>query len=319
MGGDKGTILIFFEPDVNVDAKKLIFTGVLDNPRTALTTDIDLCDYIILDTRDLQLETPRWKSYKPEHLAKTIVIDYRDPPHVVLKIPCLKYFKRSVVCQKTKKLISYKEREVIPLSYSLKWQYRDRAAGGKLHEHERDIDISVFIHPAYVRHGVEYAPDSHPGTYRDGRAGHRKVARFIKDSFSDLKIHVGICGQKGGPGRGGFQEKYYNKMLQSKIVVTCNPHRWEGDHRTWEALSSGALVVVDRMLTPTVNPLLDGKHVVFYDLDDLAELKRKLLFYLNTPSARERIAKDGTEFALKYHTASSRVDEILSHLEVSTA
>ena len=147
----------------------------------------------------------------------------------------------------------------------------------------------------------------------------RKVARFIQDTFSDLNIHVGICGAPGGPGRRSFQELYYNKMLRSKIVVTCNPAKWEGDYRTWEALSSGALVVVDRMVTPIVNPLLDGKHVVFYDLDDLAELKRKLLFYLDAPSAREGVAKEGTEFALKYHTPSSRVDEILSHLEVGAA
>ena len=307
------TILIFMEglvdcfnlkPVHSIGEKKLIFTGVLDNPRTSFTTDIDLCDYIFLDFRDVEDRRPwpgppAWKSYKPEHLARTIVIDWRDNPRAVFNIPCLKYFKRSVVCQSAKELVNYQAREIIPISYSIKKQYLDRVASANVHERERDTDISIFFTPSEVR--------DHPGR--------NQVAQFIKDSFSDMKIQVGICGSNGEAGRSGFQEPYYNQMLRSKIVVTCNPTRWEGDYRTWEALSSGALVMVDRMLTPIVNPLRDGKHVVFYDLSNLAELKKKLLFYLNAPSPREEIAKEGTEFAVKYHTASNRVDEILSHLE----
>ena len=47
-------------------------------------------------------------------------------------------------------------------------------------------------------------------------------------------------------------------MLPSKIVVTCNPTGWEGDYRTWEALTSGALILVDKMITPLINPLITG-------------------------------------------------------------
>ena len=68
-------------------------------------------------------------------------------------------------------------------------------------------------------------------------------------------------------------------MLPSKIVVTCNPTGWEGDYRTWEALTSGALILVDKMITPIINPLINGKHVVFNDLNNLMELKNKILFY----------------------------------------
>ena len=44
------------------------------------------------------------------------------------------------------------------------------------------------------------------------------------------------------------------------------------------------------------------------------ELKNKILFYLNTPSLRTKIARDGNMYALKYHKPSNRIDEILSHL-----
>mgnify|MGYP001288080589 CR=1 FL=1 len=45
-------------------------------------------------------------------------------------------------------------------------------------------------------------------------------------------------------GRNSIQMDYYEKMFHSKIVVTCNPDNWEGDYRTWEALSTGSLVFV---------------------------------------------------------------------------
>ena len=58
MQGDGAIVLIFMEGLVdclrmkqrhNHGEKRLIFTGVLANPRTALTTDIDMCDYVFLD------------------------------------------------------------------------------------------------------------------------------------------------------------------------------------------------------------------------------------------------------------------------------
>ena len=83
---------------------------------------------------------------------------------------------------------------------------------------------------------------------------------------------------------------------------------------TWEALSSGALVMVDKMLTPIVNPLIDKEHIIFYDKNNLDDLKQKIIFYLNNDNLREKIAKNGNDFVLKYHKTSDRIDEILSHL-----
>ena len=95
--------------------------------------------------------------------------------------------------------------------------------------------------------------------------------------------------------------------------MTCNPDKWEGDHRTWEAFANGPLVFVDRMYTPMVHPLIDGEHCIFYDLSDegLEELRKKILYFLENPTQAEAIAKAGHEFTMKYHRASNRVDEIL--------
>ena len=42
-----------------------------------------------------------------------------------------------------------------------------------------------------------------------------------------------------------FYHTYLSHLADSKIIVTCNPWSWEGDFRLWEALLSGALVMVD--------------------------------------------------------------------------
>ena len=44
--------------------------------------------------------------------------------------------------------------------------------------------------------------------------------------------------------------KYLRLLHSAKIVVTCQPAYWETDYRTWEALSSGALVFIDPTTTP---------------------------------------------------------------------
>ena len=95
--------------------------------------------------------------------------------------------------------------------------------------------------------------------------------------------------------------------------MTCNPSRWEGDHRTWEAFANGALVFVDRMWTPLTHPLVDGKHCIFYDLsgDGITKLRRKISYFLQETDHAEDIARAGHEFTMKYHRASNRIDEIL--------
>ena len=279
--------LIFIE-NGNFTSEKIniIYNGLITNPKVSIVKNKDVCDYIFVDFIDINLIS----GYKKDYSHKIIVIDYGDDPYSVLDVKCLMYFKRSVVNKRKLKLINY-NRKIIPISHCLK----NEVLYFKNINNKRDIDISVF--------------------FRKGKREHRtRVARFIANEFSNYKIHVGICGRHKEVGRTSIQMDYYNKMFRSKIVITCNPKNWEGDYRTWEALSSGAMVVVDKMLTPIVNPLIDKKHVVFYDRNNLEDLKTKILFYLKNPDLIEKIGKEGNSYALKYHKASNRIDEILSHL-----
>lgn len=107
--------------------------------------------------------------------------------------------------------------------------------------------------------------------------------------------------------------EYFRLLKRSRIVVTCNPYRWEGDHRIWEGLANGALMFIDKMYFPLSHPLVDGEHCIFYEIsnDGLEILSDKIDYYLSHRTTARKIATKGHEFAMKYHRTSNRIDEIL--------
>lgn len=77
---------------------------------------------------------------------------------------------------------------------------------------------------------------------------------------------------KGGIGRSSVQMNYVNALVESQIIVTVNPNNWEGDSRLGEALASGAVVLVDRMVDPPPQ-YGHGHHLYYYSsIPDLFEL-----------------------------------------------
>jgi len=89
-----------------------------------------------------------------------------------------------------------------------------------------------------------------------------------------------------------MQREYVRKLAQSKIVVTHNPNFYEGDSRTFEALASGALVLLGRLVDPPPS-LVSGVNVVFYD--NYRDLIGKVLYYLQHPDEADAIAQKGRE------------------------
>ena len=279
---------IFIENNHDLAEKKnIINNGLTLNNKIKITKNIDTCDFIFMDYRDYD----KAKHYNKEYLKKLVIIDYRDDTNKVFDIPCLKYFKRSVVSKDKFEFTKY-NKEIIPISYCLKNEMLEFKG---VNEYNRNIDISIFF-------------ELNKNSYRS------KVANFIKDNFTNYNIHVGLIGKNGKIGRNSIQKEYFDKMFHSKIVVSCNPCHWEGDWRTWETLSSGALLIVDKMLTPIKNPLLHQKHLVYYDRNNLEELKNILLYYLQNDNLRKKISNEGRLHAIKYHKTSDRMDEIINEI-----
>lgn len=286
-------VKIYIEPNRLIGVKKnILYNGLKMNKNVEMVNSKEISDLIILDFRDCDflLNNNMANIYS----NKTIILDYRDNCNEIYSIPCLKYFKRSVVDKESLKLKNY-NREVIPISYCLRKEVLEMDEFKNIDKYKRDIDISVFFTP-------------NDDSYRN------RIAQFIQETFKNYNIHIGICGNNGVTGRNQIQMSYFNKMFHSKIVINCNPCDWEGDYRTWESLASGALVFVDRMITPIIHPLIDGTHIIYYDRDNLNDLKEKVLYYLNNEKHRVDIAKEGNYYALNYHKPSDRIDEILSVL-----
>ena len=114
-----------------------------------------------------------------------------------------------------------------------------------------------------------------------------------------------------------FGPNYFRHLRDAKVVVTCNPSRWEGDFRLWEAFLSGALVMVDKMYILEWMPHtpIHGKHWITYDPGNKEDFISKLAYYTNPANIdeAEAIAKAGYEFILRHHMAVNRVDYIMNH------
>ena len=271
---------------------RMILQGLVNNPSVTLVKNEKDSDYVF----QFYYRSKHQKYYTETYPKdKTVMIDYHDNPGWVSSIKCKAYFKRSWVLPVIEGYTAIKEPinrpdNMHPISYAIMDEF---IINEKM---DRDILLSCPLrvknrHTNRIR--VLEAIDSMDikGKTQIGEINHGSMR-----AFNDSEM-------KG----------YFGMLKRSRIVVTCNPDPWEGDHRTWEAFASGAMVFVDRMFTPMVHPLIDGKHCIFYDVSikGLESLKKKVRYYLGNPDKAEAIAKEGHDFTMKYHRTSNRIDDIL--------
>lgn len=225
---------------------------------------------------------------------KEIIIDYNDwtdtrnvPNNDVLKNIC-KYFKRSMVKKEqgiSKEIIEY-SREIIPISYGIR---------------------SDFIEYDKIFEFVKYNYDI--CCMFNGGGGFRSIIPNIINKYQGEKFvgFVTDCQNRYGV----VNTKYFEILKTSKIIVTANPPDWEGDFRLWEALLMGNLVLCDKMLLPSIikYPLENKKHLVYYS--NPQELVYLINYYINNETERNKIAKEGRDYCLKYHKFSDRVLEVI--------
>ena len=271
----------------------LINQGLVNNPRVELVDNEKESDFVFqfyyIEKHKIFYEG---QAFPPE---KTVLIDYHDNPRWFFSGEFLAYFKRSWVERvqhgdyDTKKPTKKLADNCHPLTLAIIDEFIIDE------ELERDVVLSC--------------------TLRERRhLNRRKVLDFIQKMDIQGNRQIGqFNGGIMGRWNGSEMRDYFRHLKKSRIVVTCNPSKWEGDHRTWEAFANGALVFVDKMYTPMIHPLVDGKHCVIYDLSDqgLEELQKRILYFLQEPDHADEIAKAGHEFTMKYHRTTNRIDETL--------
>jgi len=272
----------------------LIKQGLRNNPRVRLVNNPEDSEFIFYFYY-VNKYREHYKQNFPEE--KTIIIDYHDNSTWYFSMPHFAYFKRS--WSRSVNEGRYTTRQAVKHSsnmYPLTMAIMDEFIVSE--DIERDIALSCTLREKE----------------RKGHIDRIRVLRLLES------MNIKGTTQIGQLNRGNmkcFNDErmcdYFRLLKRSRIVVTCNPSKWEGDHRTWEAFANGALVFVDRTLTPLRHPLIDGEHCIFYDLSDrgLQILKHKIFYYLRNPGQANAIAKRGHEFAMKYHRTTNRIDEIL--------
>lgn len=83
---------------------------------------------------------------------------------------------------------------------------------------------------------------------------------------------------------------------------------WEDHYRLFEALTSGALVMTDRMLSLPAG-LQDGVSIIEYA--SVNDLKAKINFYLYHTEERLAIAARGKRIAMERHRSWHRMEEVI--------
>ena len=140
-------------------------------------------------------------------------------------------------------------------------------------------------------------------------------------SLSELKTWTGFTTKTDsqspqGDGRQGRcistpgtpQYNYCDISTNSKIIVTACPGGYEGDYRLMEAMTSGALVMHNRMILPPKG-LVDGEHWIVYDNAD--DLNDKILYYNKHTDLAKKIARNGRQYVLNNHRPHHRIEEWL--------
>lgn len=254
---------------------KLIFQGLWNHPKIELTG-----------------QNPDWvfyhdQAYRPDlHFKKdkTVFIDFTDSPYITCPTEHAFYFKRSWIKKKPNyaKPVTHRPKNHHPIAYAIMDEFLIDE------EYDRDIDFGC-----YLRVNNEKRKE--------------KIIEFAK-TIKAPKTHVGEINDAG---RDTFDKKYLSTLKRSKIVLSCQPERWEGDSRTWETLANRALLFTDPLYTPIPHQLEDGKHCVFYNPNDLDALRDKINYYLNNPKEARKIAENGYKHAMKYHRTINRIDNIL--------
>jgi hypothetical protein len=269
--------------------------GVQLSDRLTEVPHLNGADVVVLDVHRLsRAEVQFFVTEGSSKGARVIAIDYSDDPNELkhLDVPGIDRFKkRSTVLRQNGQSVAIVPvaEEVEFLPYCIREDIR--SLFDSLDAQVRDIDVSCFLAPWETRFGV----------IQRGKIA-RKVVTGLPDRFEQ---RVGLVGSSGKVGRNAVNEAYVRTMARSRVVVTCQPDRWEGDYRTFEALACGPLVMSDRMLRPPEG-LVDGEHIVFYD--GPGDMLSKLKFYLDHEEQRSAIARSGFDHARAHHRAHHRME-----------
>jgi len=304
---------LFDHAELRANEVRMTHEGLSAHPQVSLVDDPESADYVVLCHNHITDHCPIHAQFRPlkdRYKTKTIMLDYEDSPDLVYDRDDFRwvlYFKRSCVDRRANRPFDYGALRIIPTTYGV---LDDMLAPPDGHDERRSIAISCLFEDAVCVYDW----------FRNGRGRLLPFAKSLAERYG-YPMQIGLVSPCGPEGRSAIDERYKRCLFDSKIILHANPDPWEGDARTWEAISSGALVFLDRMCQPIPHPLVDGVHVIFYDLSEAGfeELERKIIYYLEHDEERTRIGMQGKAFVLERHRSINRINELVWELDARDA
>lgn len=138
----------------------------------------------------------------------------------------------------------------------------------------------------------------------------KMVSKVVSETGKEanLTTFVELAGKAVKKGRTNVKSAYVEAMLDSKIIVVTQRDQWEDHYRLFEALTSGAMIMADRMLS-LPHGLENGTSVV--EFGSAEDLRSKILYYSSHPQERLEIARKGREVSMSRHRTWHRMEEII--------
>lgn len=263
-----------------------------------------------------------WRMQYPD--IPCFVLDYKDGNNLHLTVPDVRcYFKRSMAIRKLGNLLGVKNyfpHVVHHTSYCVREDIYKKSL--EFQNLDRDIDVSCFFDPLvdrYTQQGIkQYDFNSLLGlrVKLEQAVGHSDMRRLCPTTLQLAKewygckynMHIGKTHSNCVEGRLNPQHEYVKTMCRSKIIVSAMPDGWEGDFRLMESLSTGALLLHNRMQHPPIG-LVDGEHWILYD--NHQDMLEKVHYYLKYQDKLKKIAKAGQQYVLNNHRPVHRVEQWL--------
>jgi hypothetical protein len=107
---------------------------------------------------------------------------------------------------------------------------------------------------------------------------------------------------------------YFEIYRRAKIVINQAVSD-DLNFRVFEAMACGALLITPSGTVGLDSLFRDGRELVIYERDNVAEAAEKVRYYLDHDEERERIARAGWQLVCESHSNRARVDKLLELLE----
>jgi len=237
---------------------------------------------------------------------RTIVIDYLDEPAIDSKLlsKAKAYFKRSWLTG-TNKRPQKEKPKLFPFPFCALPEYFKVV---DQYNPERDVPI-LFTKPIRML----------------GQVYGRRMNVLHELANIDIprsKIDHGTSGSLNHityPTRANPWVQYMKDMQHAQVIFTAVPSIYDGDNRTWEAMTSGAVVVMDVNHFPIDAPK-NNRHVIMYNAGNKKSIRRAIRIVkglLEVPETIKTIGKNGLEWTQTYHMPVNRVQYLLKQLELA--